>query len=119
MKGGRLASMPINEKQSDMATKAEKEHMNAVADLGCIACRMMGYMDSPAEIHHIRHGSGMGQRASNYDVIPLCAIHHRNGDYGTAYHKGSKAFEKRYGTEVELLAKVKDLLGGFGESLNG
>jgi len=71
-----------------MATKPEKEYMNRVANLGCICCHQLGFPDSPAEIHHIRSGQGMSQRASNYDVIPLCPVHHRTGDYGTAYHRG-------------------------------
>lgn len=86
--------------------------MNRVANLGCICCHLMGFPDTPAEIHHIRTGQGMSQRASNYDVIPLCHTHHRTGDYGTAIHKGQKAFEKRYGTELELLAIVKEVLNG-------
>jgi hypothetical protein len=52
--------------------KAEKEHLSKVASVGCIVCRMQGNEESPAEIHHIRHGQGMSQRASNYEVIPLC-----------------------------------------------
>jgi len=104
--------MPISVKQSDMATKPEKEYMNRVADLGCICCHQMGFPDTPAEIHHIRTGSGMSQRASNYDVIPLCPTHHRTGDWGTAYHRGAKEFEHRYGTELELLEIVKGALNG-------
>ena len=93
-----------------MATKPEKVYMNRVANLGCICCHMMGYSDSPAEIHHIRTGTGMSQRASNYDIIPLCPVHHRTGDHGVAYHSGSKAFEKNFGTELELLEVVKEAL---------
>jgi len=104
--------MPISVKQSDMATKHEKEYMNRVADLGCVCCHQLGFPDTPAEIHHIRSGQGMSQKASNYDIIPLCPTHHRTGDWGTAYHKGSKEFEKRYGTELELLEIVKEVLNG-------
>ena len=52
--------------------KAEKEHLSRVANVGCIVCRMQGNEESPAEIHHIRSGQGISQRASNYEVIPLC-----------------------------------------------
>jgi len=86
--------------------------MNRVANLGCICCHILGFPESPAEIHHIRTGVGIGQRSSNYDVIPLCHTHHRTGDWGTAYHKGSTAFEKQYGTELELLEIVKEALNG-------
>jgi len=81
--------------------KAEKEYLNAIAQHGCIICRQ------PAEIHHVHYG--MGKRASNYDTIPLCPYHHRQGNYGEAIHNGKKEFEKRYGTEQELLNKIKEL----------
>jgi hypothetical protein len=85
-------------------TKAEKLHLNRVADLGCIICHQ------PAEIHHLRTGMGMAQRNSNLNVIPLCPLHHRTGGYGTAFHAGRKAFEQNFGTEEELLKRVKGLL---------
>ncbi len=84
--------------------KAEKAHMGKVADLGCIIC------GRPAELHHPRQGAGMGQRASSYDVIPLCPDHHRTGGYGTAIHAGRWDWQKKHGTEADLLAKVRALL---------
>jgi len=93
-----------------MASKAEKEHMSKVAALGCVACRLIGYYDTPAELHHPRSGQGVGQRASNFDVIPLCPTHHRQGGYGVAIHAGKKAFEDKFGTENELLELTRRLL---------
>lgn len=89
------------------ANKAEKRHMARVAALGCVVCRNQGLGPTPAELHHIRAGVGMGQRASNYDVIPLCHIHHRTGGYGMAIHAGKSEFERLYGTEKDLLAQTK------------
>lgn len=89
--------------------KAEKEHMNRVAALGCVLCRRLGYGESPCELHHPRTGVGMAQRASNMDVIGLCPEHHR-GNLGL-HGMGRKAFEKFYGvTELDLLEQVKNLL---------
>lgn len=93
-----------------MATKAEKQYLNKVADLGCIVCRNERLGKSPAEIHHIRNGQGMSQRASNYEVIPLCHAHHRTGGYGVAFHAGKSGFESKFGTEKQLLEQVKGLL---------
>ena len=84
------------------ATKAESDHMEAVAALGCIIS------GQPAEVHHI---AGHGVRASHYETIPLSAHHHRNGPIGEAVHSGRRSFEARYGTERELLAKTNKLLG--------
>jgi len=89
-----------------MVTKAEKKHMQKVAELGCAVCRRLGYAGTPAELHHPRRGTGMGQRASHFDVIPLCPEHHRGN---TGIHGlGTKGFEKHYGfSEEDLLNYVK------------
>ena len=97
-------------------TKDEKKYLSKVADLGCIICYRLGYAGSPCEIHHCRGiGLGLGVRNSHYNVIGLCAEHHR-GD--TGYHgMGRKAFERKYGvTEQELLDQVKGLLNEKHES---
>lgn len=90
--------------------KDEKNHLSTVAAIGCIVCKNAGYDGTPAEIHHIRDGVGMSQRASNYDVIPLCHYHHRTGGYGNSIHAGLRKFESLYGTERELLDQVKGLI---------
>lgn len=91
-------------------TKAEKLHRHRVAALGCIVCFNTGHIDSPAELHHIRAGQGMSQRASEYEVIPLCPFHHRHGGYGHAIHAGRIMWEANHGTEQDLLALVLTLL---------
>lgn len=96
-------------------TAEEQRHYKKVLSIGCIACRLQGFNDTPAEIHHLRKGAGMGQKSSNDKVIPLCPVHHKYGykdkdivEYG--YHQSPKNFEERYGTELELLEKVRGLL---------
>ncbi|MEO9497679.1 MAG: Ref family recombination enhancement nuclease [Vibrio splendidus] len=91
------------------ATKAEKHHMTKVAALGCIACRKIGYYDTPAEIHHIRAGMGTGQRNSHYKTIPLCPTHHRHGE--NAIHRSKVNFERDFGAELDLLGEVMELIG--------
>ena len=83
-------------------TKSERDYMSRVADLGCICC------GKPAELHHPRSGMGMGQRASHFDVIPLCPTHHRHGK--VSIHLGKTQFERTFGTEKVLLKKVKKAL---------
>ncbi|AUR88531.1 recombination enhancement RecA-dependent nuclease [Vibrio phage 1.115.B._10N.222.49.B11] len=89
--------------------KDEKEHIEKVVSLGCIACSVVGYDTPQVEVHHIGNGT-MGKRASNFEVIPLCAQHHRLGGSGVAVHAGRKSFEAVYGTERELLAQVTGLI---------
>ena len=91
-------------------TGAEKDYLNRLAALGCIVCRNEGLYGVAAEIHHIRDGQGMGQRAGHYQTVPLCAGHHRTGGYGVAVHAGKKTWEARYGTERDLMAQAQALL---------
>lgn len=50
-----------------LMTKAERKHMDKVAQLPCCLCGAYG-----VQVHHIREGQGMGQRAGNFLAIPLC-----------------------------------------------
>jgi hypothetical protein len=90
-------------------TKAEQAHMNNVASLGCIACHVIGYEDTPSELHHIRTNVGAGQKSSNYEVIPLCLRHHRQDK--NAIHQSKVNFDADFGTEEYLLGMVNGLLG--------
>jgi hypothetical protein len=90
-------------------TKAEKRHMNRVADLGCVLCWHLGFGETPAELHHPRDGEGMAQRASNWLVVGLCPEHHRgaSGLHGL----GTKGFYTRYRlSELDLLAMTIERL---------
>ena len=86
------------------------EHRQAVVDLGCIVCRLNGYA-TPATLHHLRHGVGMGQRQDDSHTLPLCPYHHQQGPRGEAIHAGQKSFERKYGSEMDLLRMVYRLLG--------
>ena len=90
-------------------TAEEKKHLSKVAAIGCVLCHLQGTPGTPAEIHHPRKGTGMGQRASHYDAIPLCPEHHRGK---TGIHgMGVKAFTKHYQVdEAELLHVTRRLL---------
>lgn len=91
-------------------TKEEKRHLGRVAELGCIVCRNIGFGKTPAEIHHIRNGQGMAQRASHFETIPLCPMHHRLGGYGVAFHAGAKTWQELYGYERDLLKEVMEMI---------
>ena len=84
----------------------KNKHYDAVASIGCILCRHLGYKDTPAEVHHIRR---FGGKRDNAPVIPLCREHHRGN---TGIHGlGNKGFVKHYGiTQEELLQQVEALL---------
>jgi len=90
-----------------LTTLAEKQHLSRVAELGCAVCRRMGHPGTPAEIHHLRAGTGAGRRGNNWAVIPLCPEHHRGS---TGLHGlGTKGFPKHWGYgEIELLQDTVD-----------
>jgi len=84
---------------------AERKWMEAVSNYGCIACHQDG-LNIPAEIHHIRKHTGMGLRPSHFNILPLCASHHRTGKISV--HLGKKAFESKYGTEEQLQKQLRE-----------
>lgn len=86
---------------------AEKRHMDKVAGLGCIVCRLFHNVYSPAAIHHIE---GKTKEGAHFKVLPLCGAHHQTGGYGIALHAGKKEFERKHGTEYELLDKTNELI---------
>ena len=96
-----------------MTAKSQRKYLDAVASLGCVVCRNLGYGATPAHVHHIRTGKGMGQRASNYETIPLCPTHHQQGGHGVAIHAGQKTWEAIHGTELELLKQVQEELNDY------
>lgn len=92
-------------------SKAGRAHLAAVASLGCCVCRNEGLGPTPAHAHHINCAT-MGRKASDMETIPLCKIHHQEGDGAAkhhghiAVHRGLESFEARYGRERELLAQT-------------
>lgn len=79
-----------------MTTIAEKRHMGRVAQLSCGLCGAHG-----VEVHHIRTGLGMAQRASHYLTVPVCPDCHR-GPQGI--HGDKTMLRIRKWTEMDLLA---------------
>ena len=93
--------------------KARSANFERVAALGCIACLIDGNPGTPAELHHIRETAGGGQKALDSDVISVCPAHHRGTDHPRtpSIHLDRLAFISRYGTESELLARVRAMTG--------
>lgn len=96
-------------------TAVEAKWMSAIVDYGCIACRMDGHAPRHTVPHHILRG---GVRMGHLFTIPLCDPGHHQGGGGlfVSRHPDKARFEARYGTEAELLAKLKAELGVFDEA---
>ena len=90
--------------------KAELAYMRACKEF-CIACHVEGHGRNPAHFHHILKN---GKRISHMDGFGLCNTHHASGlnnFVAVSRHPWKKAFEARFGTEQELLALTRELIG--------
>lgn len=76
-----------------------------LADVRRVPCVICG---RPAVPHHRRHGVGRGQKAPDCDTAALCPDHHTDGGFGECIHQGTKTFEKRYGSEAELIRRTTE-----------
>jgi len=92
------------------ATSAEKRHMNKVAAIGCIVCHEFLGVETPAIIHHVRDGLGIGQR-NHKIVLPICPGHHKDGGFGVAIHDGQEEWEKNFYTEQRFLEILEEKHG--------
>ena len=84
---------------------------------GCVCCRKLGTKNTQVDIHHIVRGN---RRLGDEYTLPLCAYHHRGilpatleipcrpeDLFGPSRHlHGRRAFERQWGTEMELLEYV-------------
>ena len=85
-------------------TKAAVEHLRRVKALPCGLCGAA----APSDAHHPRCFAGMGEKCSDWLVIPLCRLCHSN------FHDGDRALWRIYKKdEPAILAEtIKVLLNG-------
>ena len=86
-----------------------QEWFQLLQEIGCIVCLNDLQVRSQPDIHHIIHAN---KRIDDFHTIPLCPSHHREGirnNIAVSRHPWKKEFEKRYGTEMELLEQVRKL----------
>lgn len=104
-------------------TKEEAAWLVAVKQGPCLACLIFtGERRHGCDAHHLLSG---GRRIGHLATIGLCAWHHRGMIYepnprgfqrmrdalGPSLMDGSKPFRAAYGTDAELLALQKQVLG--------
>lgn len=71
-----------------------------IRTLACASCGA----ETGVEAAHTGHDGGMGQKASDFSCVPLCAVCHRAGPF--AYHRiGRRDFERRHGIDLGQLAR--------------
>lgn len=92
-------------------TVAERAWMDAITNLGCIACLIEGRERVPGAVHHILRG---GHRIGHLHTICLCQPgHHMDGAHlgMVSRHPWKARFEAIYGSEDELLALTRKIVG--------
>lgn len=92
------------------ANNQEKAWMSAICELGCICCRNELGIFSPAMPHHLE---GKTKEGAHYKTIPLCFQHHQSGKNDAqcvSVHPYKAQFEKRYGSQEDLLQQVQELV---------
>ncbi|WBA79576.1 hypothetical protein [Endozoicomonas sp. GU-1] len=80
--------------------------MSLAARVGCLACELLGIDGTPAQLHHPRTGQGMSQRASDYEVIPLCREHHTGS--ALSVHMTPVEFKLMFGSEAQLVDMTRE-----------
>jgi hypothetical protein len=108
--GGVGVAVPKGEKAKPgkrKPTVAEQAWMEAIVAYGCIACRSDGLAPRPTAVHHIVRG---GQRMGHLFTLPLCDPGHHQGGQPLGLisrHPWKARFEAQYGTEMELLERLR------------
>ncbi|AXC50028.1 DUF968 domain-containing protein [Paracoccus suum] len=82
---------------------AGRAHMARVAQLPCIICGAR-----PVEVHHCISGRFGQRRVSDFDTIPLCARHHREGPF--SIHGNKALWVATNGPDTDFLPRVAALL---------
>lgn len=92
-------------------TKAEREWMDSVRELGCIVCIRnevtMPY-EVPPQYTAVHHYAGKTVDGAHFRTIGLCPAHHQTSEL--AYHVNPTRFENANGTENDLIQHAKSLI---------
>ncbi|PHV12093.1 hypothetical protein CSQ89_07690 [Chitinimonas sp. BJB300] len=76
-----------------------------MANQPCVLCELLGCtQSSKTDVHHVRDGQGVAQRASDYLAIPLCHSGCHQGPLGI--HGDRSLLRLAKASELDLLAAV-------------
>jgi hypothetical protein len=97
MKRTPLRRTRLKQKPKRPRTPEEKGHMGRVAELAC--CIANQHCRGHVEVHHLTGGKSQNQKNSDFETIPLCLAHHKEGGHGVALHAGVETWEAIHGTQ--------------------
>ena len=78
-------------------------YMGKVKQLPCAVCRA----PAPSDAHHVICGRYGTRKASDFDVIPLCAPCHRYPHPG-AIHTNKTAWVERNGSDTDYIEQTRE-----------
>jgi hypothetical protein len=96
--------MPKKRERPRRGPERSPEYLAWIRTLPCVVCHRQPTLFLPIEAAHT-HGlgpRGMGQRSSDYSVIPLCFWHHR-GDSDSYHSLGERTFAALHGLDIPSL----------------
>jgi hypothetical protein len=93
-------------------TVYEARRIDDFSLVGCIACWMLGYPETPYDVQHFLSG---GTRRGHAATCPLCPAHHRGVDFSPSLHLVSfatqpRTFRQVFGDDDELIALTDRLI---------
>ena len=104
-----------------MTSKADLARYRRLQEIGCMACRELGFNGIPGDIHHLVDKGNRKASGGNKATIVLCPYHHRGAGWvsggGPSLAHGSKPFNAAFGSQRELLAKANKLIDTIGKRL--
>lgn len=97
----------LKQPKPERGTAKARAHIARVKSLPCVICNKPG----PSDAHHVicdRYGQN---KASDFDVIPLCKAHHQDGP--EAIHNGKASWVEKHGPDHAYLEKVWRMLNAL------
>lgn len=86
-----------------------KQRLSDIHNIPCSLCYKLGIRQTtPTQAHH-KVGLGLGKKASDDLSMALCYNHHQGGN-NAIHHIGSKAFERKFCSQDELIEITDQLL---------
>jgi hypothetical protein len=101
-RGGYIRHKPLAQRSAYARRPRDTPYMLAVKDLGCCARHLGGCYGEVQADHAGRRG--LGQKAADDTVIPICRQHHRDrGDFAGVFKKWDQAKMRLF-----LLAAIEE-----------
>lgn len=104
-KGIRKVSAKKSAYRASSEGKAAMEYMNLVKQLPCCICGA----PAPSIAHHVINDRFGTRKASDFDTIPLCQLHHDHG-HPDAIHTNKTAWAAKYGPDYSYVETTRKLV---------